>query len=48
LEDLAVSIVDIDDVEKDYYLTQYKNVDRYFRITNDEKDSDDAEEEMNK
>lgn len=48
LEDLAVSIVDIDDVEKDYYLTQYKNVDRYFRIRNDEKDSDDAEEEMNK
>jgi len=48
LEDLALSITDIDDVEKDYYLTQYKNIDRYFRIRNDEKDDNHAEEEMMK
>lgn len=48
VEDLALSITDIDDVEKDYYLTQYKNVDRYFRIRNDEKDSNAADEELMK
>lgn len=46
IEDLAVEITDIDDVEKDYYLTQYKNVDRYFRIRNDEKDSEAAEVDL--
>lgn len=48
IEDLAVEITDIDDVEKDYYLTQYKNVDRYFRIRNDEKDSEAAEVDLQK
>lgn len=46
LEDLVLSITDIDDIDKDYYLTQYKNIDRYFRIRNDEKDNDLAEEEL--
>lgn len=48
IEDLAVSITDIDGVEKDYYLTQYKNIDRYFRIRNDEKDDEAAENELDK
>ena len=48
VEDLAVSITDIDGVEKDYYLTQYKNIDRYFRIRNDEKDDEAAENELDK
>jgi len=46
LEDLALAITDIDNVEKDYYLTQYKAVDRYFRIQNDEKDDEAAEEAL--
>jgi hypothetical protein len=46
LEDLAVNITDIDGIDKDYYLTQYKNIDRYFRIRNDEKDSEAAEVDL--
>jgi hypothetical protein len=46
LEDLALAITDIDNIEKDYYLTQYKAVDRYFRIQNDEKDDEAAEEAL--